>query len=434
MRAAVAIETLGCRLNQAESESMARRFAAAGYRLVSPSEGAAVHIVNTCTVTHVADRKSRHLLRVARRTNPEALVVAIGCYPHRARRELEGMVEVDVVLANEDKARVVEVLEAGGLTRGTSSGGASRHVRTRSTVKVQEGCNQFCAYCIVPFVRGRERSVPCDQVVHEVAERAREGYREVTLTGTEIGAYEPGLAGMVRRVLAESGIERLRLSSLRPRDLTPELLSLWSDGRLCPHVHIPLQSGSDAVLKRMGRPYSAAEYADAVARVREAVPHMSVTSDVLVGFPGETGEEFEESFAFCRAMRFGGIHVFAYSERPGTAAADMGHKVAEKEKALRSRRMLGLARESARRCRREYLGREAAVLWEREVADGVWTGYTDSYIRVFTRSHQPLRNAVTVSRLSGWRGEDLWAVPLPLHGASDGGGVVVSSDNDVRVQ
>ena len=390
---------------------MARQFAAAGYRVVSPSEGAAVHIVNTCTVTHVADRKSRHLLRLARRADPEALVVAIGCYPQRARRELESMAEVDVVLANEDKPRVFEVLEAGGLIGVKGGGGASPHVRTRSMVKVQEGCNQFCAYCIVPFVRGRERSLPPGEVVHEVAGRAKEGYREATLTGTEIGTYEPGLAAMVQRVLAESGIERLRLSSLRPRDLTPELLNLWNDGRLCPHAHIPLQSGSDAVLRRMGRPYSVAEYADAVARVREAVPRMSVTADVLVGFPGETGEEFEESFAFCRAMGFGGIHVFSYSERPGTAAADMGGKVAEKEKALRSKRMLELAKESARGYRQHYLGCEAAVLWEQEVGEGVWTGYTDNYIRVFTRSDRPLHNGITVARLTDWRGEDLWAAP-----------------------
>ncbi|MDY6917271.1 MAG: tRNA (N(6)-L-threonylcarbamoyladenosine(37)-C(2))-methylthiotransferase MtaB [Chloroflexota bacterium] len=407
----VAVETLGCRLNQAESESLARELSACGYRVVHAADGADVYVLNTCTVTHVADRKSRHLLRLARRRNPRALVIAIGCYPQRAMKELDGLEAVDVVLDNDRKGAILEVIKD-RCENGSDQGvGPSPVLRTRSMVKVQEGCNQFCTYCIVPYVRGGERSLPPDQVVREVAERAKEGYREATLTGTEIGAYEPGLATVVQRVLAESGIERLRLSSIRPRDLTPELLSLWNDVRLCPHVHIPLQSGSDTVLQRMGRPYSAAEYADAVALVREAVPRVSVSTDVLVGFPGETGEEFEESFAFCRAMGFGGIHVFTYSERPGTVAAGMGHKVAESQKALRSKRMLELAKESVHRYRRRYLGHEAAVLWEREVGNGVWTGYTDNYVRVFTRSDQPLHNAVTVARLTGWRGEDLWATP-----------------------
>lgn len=430
----VAVETLGCRLNQAESESLARRLAAAGYRLTYSSNRADVYILNTCTVTHIADRKSRHLLRLARRRNPRALVIAIGCYPQRAKEELLAMETADIVLGNGEKGALLEVLGERSVGGGGPPQGRWRPARTRSMVKIQEGCNQFCSYCIVPFVRGRERSVPLEEVVREVGERAAEGYREVTLTGTQIGRYEPGLPLLIGRLLMDTGISRLRVSSLRPRDLTPELLSLWNDARLCPHVHVPLQSGSDAVLQRMGRPYSAADYADAAARVRKAVPHVAITTDVMVGFPGETEEDFEASYGFCQSMGFARIHVFPYSERPGTAAAALPCGIPEQEKAARSGRMLELAREASRRYRRQFLGRDMMVLWEGEVERGVWVGLTENYMRAYARSDCPLRNAITAARLAGWRGEDLWAIPLASQRAGEGGGEVVSSDNDVRVQ
>ncbi len=404
----VALETLGCKLNQAESESVARQLAAAGYRIVHPSDGADIYILNTCTVTHVADRKSRHLLRLARRRNPGALIIAIGCYVERAPEELAGMEGVDIVLGNEEKARLVQVLSRGGAVNIAPAIDPSPMLRTRSMVKIQEGCNQFCSYCIVPLVRGRERSLPPEQIVDEVNARVALGYREVVLTGTQIGAYSPSLELVLRRVLAESDVARLRLSSLQPQDLSPQLIALWADGRLCRHLHLPLQSGSDRVLGRMRRRYSATDYQRAVAKVREAMPDTAITTDIMVGFPGESEEEFEQSYRFCQRMGFANIHVFPYSERPGTIAAQMPGKVAEEVKKERSARMLELARESALRFRRQFLGQTMAVLWEKETAEGVWSGLTDNYIRVFTKSTQKLKNRLMEAKITGWRNGGLW--------------------------
>jgi threonylcarbamoyladenosine tRNA methylthiotransferase MtaB len=409
----IALDTLGCRLNQAESESLARQFAEAGYRLTSASDGADIYILNTCTVTHIADRKSRHLLRMARRRNPDALIIAVGCYPQRASDELALLEEVDVVLGNDEKTRILEVLQDRSVIGGEPPNNAVSTLRTRSMVKVEEGCSQFCSYCIVPFVRGRERSIPIDEVVNEVKDRIDTGYQEVTLTGTQIGAYKPSLEMLVRRILNETDIGRLRLSSLRPQDLTPSFITLWNDDRLCPHLHLSLQSGSDSVLRRMRRQYSTADYQMIVAGVREAVPNVAITTDIMVGFPGETDEEFEEGYRFCQRMGFANIHVFSYSERPGTLAAEMPQKVAEKVKSVRSKRMLELARESASRFRERFLGRKSMVLWEREVERGLWVGLTENYIRVFACSNEPLRNRFTPARLDGWHNNDLWAVPVP---------------------
>ncbi|TEU03321.1 MAG: tRNA (N(6)-L-threonylcarbamoyladenosine(37)-C(2))-methylthiotransferase MtaB [Dehalococcoidia bacterium] len=398
----VALETLGCKLNQAESESLARQLAERGCRVVPPSDGAAIYILNTCTVTHIADRKSRHLLRLAQRRNPGAFIIAIGCYAERAPRELAQVTGVDMVLGNEEKARLLDVLEEQGLIS-TSSALLPQMHRTRSLVKVQEGCNQFCSYCIVPLVRGRERSLPLDEAVAEVRARVERGYREVVLTGTEIGSYRNSPELLIQSILIETGVERLRLSSLQPREITAGLLSLWQDSskRLCRHLHLPLQSGSDAVLRRMGRRYSTEDYAQAVARIREAIPDVAITTDVMVGFPGETDEDFAESYRFCQQMAFANIHVFPYSERPCTPATLMPEKIDELVKKERSEQMLKLARESARRFEEQFLGRTMMVLWEREVDDGVWVGLTDNYIRVVAQSKKPLKNWLIPARLGG---------------------------------
>jgi len=404
----VALETLGCKLNQAESESMVRQLAAAGYRIVQPSDGADVYILNTCTVTHVADRKSRHLLRLARRRNLNALIIAIGCYVERAPEEVAEVEEVDITLDNGEKAFLLQVLNQGGLMDTAPAINPSPMLRTRSMVKIQEGCNQFCSYCIVPVVRGRERSVSQEQIVDEVKARVAMGYREVVLTGTQIGAYSPSLELGLRSVLAESDVARLRLSSLQPQDLSPQLIALWADRRLCRHLHLPLQSGSDRVLVRMRRRYSTTDYEQAVTMVREAIPDIAITTDIMVGFPGENEEEFEQSYRFCQRMGFANIHVFTYSERPGTAALQMSDKVPEEVKKERSVVMLGLARESALRFRQQFLGRTMAVLWEQETEEEVWSGLTDNYIRVFTKSSQRLENKLLETRITGWRNGGLW--------------------------
>jgi threonylcarbamoyladenosine tRNA methylthiotransferase MtaB len=390
----IALDTVGCKLNQAETQLLARQLARAGYRLVAPEDGADVYVLNTCTVTRVADGKCRRLLKSARRRNPGALVVAIGCYVERDRQELAQIKGVDLVLDNSQKMDLLPRLEQSG--RLLRPGAVSSHAdfRTRAFIKVQDGCNNFCSYCIVPMVRGREKSLPLEQVLDEVKSRVADGYKEVVLTGTEIGAYNDkgiGLKELLRRILADTGVARLRLSSLQPQEITPALIGLWQDERLCRHFHLSLQSGSGAVLKRMKRRYTTADYKRAVELIRKAVPGAAVTTDVIVGFPGETEAEFRESYDFARQMDFARIHVFTYSPRPGTKAADTPRQVDDKIKRERSRRMLALGRACVRSFRKGFLGQTLMVLWEKETG-GVWSGLTDNYIRAHTRSDDDLAN------------------------------------------
>jgi len=390
----IALDTVGCKLNQAETQLLARQLARAGYRLVAPEDGADVYVLNTCTVTRVADGKCRRLLKSARRRNPGALVVAIGCYVERDRQELAQIKGVDLVLDNSQKMDLLPRLEQSG--RLLRPGAVSSHAdfRTRAFIKVQDGCNNFCSYCIVPMVRGREKSLPLEQVLDEVKSRVADGYKEVVLTGTEIGAYNDkgiGLKELLRRILADTGVARLRLSSLQPQEITPALIGLWQDERLCRHFHLSLQSGSGAVLKRMKRRYTTADYKRAVELIRKAVPGAAVTTDVIVGFPGETEAEFRESYDFARQMDFARIHVFTYSPRPGTKAADTPRQVDDKIKRERSRRMLALGRACVRSFRKGFLGQTLMVLWEKETG-GVWSGLTDNYIRAYTKSDQDLTN------------------------------------------
>jgi threonylcarbamoyladenosine tRNA methylthiotransferase MtaB len=397
----VALETVGCKLNQAETQLLSRQFARAGYRLVPLEDGADVYVLNTCTVTHVADGKCRRLLKSARRRNPSALVVAIGCYVERARRELTQMKGVDLVLDNRQKMDLLLRLKEYGYPVHPGASSTRADFRTRAFIKVQDGCDNFCSYCIVPLVRGREKSVPPDRVIDEVKALVADGYREVVLTGTEIGAYSHegvGLKELLQLILKETRVARLRLSSIQPQEITPEFLGLWADERLCRHFHLSLQSGSDTVLKRMKRCYSTSDYQRAVDLIRQAVPGVAITTDVIVGFPGETEVEFEQSYSFCKQMQFARIHVFSYSPRPGTQAALMPHQVEVKVKRERSRRMLALARASIHNFRRRFLGKTLLVLWEKETG-GVWSGLTDNYIRAYTKSDQDLTNQMLPVKL-----------------------------------
>jgi len=398
----VALETVGCKLNQAETQLLSRQFARAGYRLVPPDDGADVYVLNTCTVTHVADGKCRRLLKSARRRNPSALVVAIGCYVERARRELTQMKGVDLVLDNRQKMDLLLRLKEYGYPAHPGASSTRADFRTRAFIKVQDGCDNFCSYCIVPLVRGRGKSQPLERVISEVKTRVADGYQEVVLTGTEIGAYRyegTGLKELLQLILKETRVARLRLSSLQPQEITPELLGLWADERLCRQFHLSLQSGSDAVLKQMKRRYSTSDYQRAVALIRQAVPGVAITTDVIVGFPSETEAEFEQSYSFCKQMQFARIHVFSYSPRPGTQAALMPHQVEDKVKRERSRRMLALGRACVRSFRRKFLGKTLLVLWEKETC-GVWSGLTDNYIRVYTKSDQDLTNQILPVKLA----------------------------------
>ncbi len=412
----IALDSLGCKLNQAETELLARQFAEAGYRLVAPTDGADVYILNTCTVTHIADSKSRHQLRLAHRRNPDALVVATGCYAEQARHELAQIEGVDLVVGNEEKPHLLRLLrESGRLgnpahTPGDSTGHPYDGFRTRAFIKVQDGCRNFCSYCIVPLVRGREKSLPADQVVAEVRHRLAQGYKEVVLTGVKIGAYNyngVNLKGLLEHILAETDVTRLRLSSLQPQEISPELIGLWRDRRLCPHFHLSLQSGSNGVLSRMKRRYSVSDYEQSVSLIRSLVPEAAITTDIIVGFPGETDGEFEESYDFCQRLGFARIHVFPYSPRRGTEAAQFPHPVVSQIKKQRSQKMLALAQDSAQNFRRQFLGKVMPILWEKQ-SDGIWSGLTANYIKVYTKSDENLTNKLQTVKLVEVSGDGVW--------------------------
>ncbi|MFO8009712.1 MAG: tRNA (N(6)-L-threonylcarbamoyladenosine(37)-C(2))-methylthiotransferase MtaB [Dehalococcoidia bacterium] len=415
----VALQTVGCKLNQAETEFLARRFARGGFNIVSPTDNPDVYVLNTCTVTHVADRKCRQYLRAFHRGNPNALVVATGCYTQRD----EGAVRVDgvdITVDNAGKERLVETVRR-ELGLGEMNGNREREVvprerqRFRAMVKVQDGCSHGCGYCIVPYVRGGEWSVPVDEVLDEIKARESEGCGEVVLTGTRIGAYHyEGIDGLLSRILEETSIPRIRLSSLQPGELSGHLIDLWqSSDRLCRHLHMSLQSGSDPVLTRMRRRYSIAEYEAAMNAVRGKMPDMAITTDVIAGFPGETEEEFEESYRFCEKAGFAGMHIFPYSKRGGTPADRMPKQVPDRVKRARSRRLLELAEESAVSFRRSFESGKMTVLWEERKDGDLWVGHTGNYIKVYTRSSETLVGRLSMTELGSEYEQGLWGEICP---------------------
>ena len=419
----VAIHTHGCKLNQADSQTLARQFREAGYRVVGTTDAADVVVLNTCTVTATADAKARQFLRAARRRNPGAVVVATGCYAQRAPVDVEGMAEVSLVIGNTGKASLVDsvqgVVEAqtpvpdAPLPPGLSGAGE----RTRAMVKIQEGCDQVCAYCIVPKVRGRERSIGPEDIVAEINRHVSEGCLEVALTGTQLGTYGfdiPGadLPRLLERILDETSVERLRVSSLQAHEITEPLMELWQDRRLMPHFHIPLQSGCDATLKAMRRRYDTSQFAASVDAVRNMYPDAGITTDVIVGFPGEDAADFAASLAFASVMAFSDMHVFPYSSRPGTSAVFFREQVLETEKRARMAEMLALSADCSRAFRERQLGAVRPVLWERAATSDVWSGLTDNYLRVRTASDWRLSNRVTNARLIELEGDRVLAEVL----------------------
>ena len=402
-RIRVALDTLGCKLNQAETEFLGRQLVGSGYRLVSSDDETDIYILNSCTVTHIADRKSRHLLRMAHAWNPAAFIIATGCYAQRLPQELSRIAGVNLVLSNEQKLFIPRLLEERGYSNEPVAACESLShdgLRTRAFIKVQDGCSNFCTYCIVPLVRGGEKSIPPVQVIDQIRQRTVDGNKEVVLTGTEIGAYNHDgirLKHLLRQALAKTEVVRLRLSSLQPQEISSELIELWRDQRLCRHFHLSLQSGSDSVLARMKRRYSAGNYQQTVALIRNMLPEVAITTDIIVGFPGETEAEFEESFSFCQRMEFARIHVFPYSPRERTLAARLPEQVAEKVKKQRSQRMMALAEESSENFRQQFIGRNIIVLWEKQ-SGGLWSGHTDNYIKVYARNSEDLTNKIKEAR------------------------------------
>ena len=425
MQVKVYIDTHGCKLNQADSQVIAKSFERAGYSVVSNSSVADVHVVNTCTVTRVADKKARQALRRVSKRKPQALLVATGCYAQRDPESLVRIAGLDLVVGNTGKnelvERVREALENKYETNPPEEPSQSviRPVsRTRVMVKIQEGCNQICAYCIVPKVRGRERSVHPNDLVGRIAEHVAEGYKEVVLTGTQLGSYGfdiPGtsLKKLLERILMETSVPRLRVSSLQPQEITPDLLDLWANPRLCRHFHVPLQSGSAEVLRRMKRRYIPAQYERQVDQIKTMVPEVGITTDVIVGFPGEPDRAFDETYQLCRRIGFSKIHVFPYSARPGTTAAHFSDQIETKVKEERAEQLLDLSREQGKQFRHGLVGSRQSVLWEsRSSVPGaqIWSGFSSNYIRASTVSSSNLRNQISLTDLQHVDGEIVWGV------------------------
>ena len=412
----VSVLTLGCKLNQADSEVIARRLARNGVRVVDRAvAGAAAFVINSCSVTHVADRKARHLVRMARRLSPNADIVLTGCYAETAPADIAKQTGADAVLPNASKPEIPDRLLERLRDRGDPSAGCPNLIRgdlrTRAFIKIQEGCNELCAFCIVPYTRGRETSVSIDSVVAEVRAREADGVQEVVLTGTQLGNYgrdtgerDQGPRRLLEGLLERTSVPRIRLSSLQAQDISPALLDLWKDRRLCPHFHLPLQSGSNSVLRRMRRRYSVDEYRRAVALIHDHIPDVAITTDVIAGFPAEEQSDFEATIGLCREMDFAAIHAFPYSRRPHTAAALMHNHLPPPVRRARLERLLQLGRETSLAFRRRFLGCTMQVLWE-EDRGGRWQGLTGNYIRVYASDVQNLSNRLLPTRLAALEDE-----------------------------
>ena len=416
-----ALHNLGCKVNSYETEAMQQLLEEAGYEIVSFHEKADVYIINTCSVTNIADRKSRQMLHRAKKQNPEAVVVAAGCYVQSAAEELKADLAVDVIIGNNKKQDLVPILEEYFKDRTDSS-----HVieinetheyerlsihkiadHTRAFLKVQDGCNQFCSYCIIPYTRGRVRSRRPEEVVAEVRELAAAGYQEVVLTGIHLSSYgmdfkeeeRENLLSLIRQVHEVEGIRRIRLGSLEPRIITDDFAkALASMPKFCPHFHLSLQSGCDETLKRMNRHYTTEEYAAGCDILRRYFDNPAITTDVIVGFPGETEEEFEATKAFLERIGFYEMHIFKYSRRAGTRADRMPEQVPEQIKNVRSEALLLLEKQMSKAYRESFLGKKKTVLLEEKTEIGgraYMIGHTMEYVKAVVPYADDLKNKMT---------------------------------------
>ena len=412
-----ALHNLGCKVNAYETEAMQELLEQAGYEIVPFKEGADIYIINTCTVTNMADRKSRQMLHRARKMNPDAIIVAAGCYV-QTKDEEEKLDEcIDIVIGNNRKKDIVEILEEYEGKKQTVQKDVIdiNHTKeyeelhlsktaehTRAYLKVQDGCNQFCTYCIIPYARGRVRSRRKEDVVEEVKNLVKNGYQEVVLTGIHLSSYgvdfeeAEDLLSLILAVHEVEGLKRIRLGSLEPRIITEKFVQTISGlEKMCPHFHLSLQSGCNATLKRMNRKYTAEEYYEKCELLRKYFEHPALTTDVIVGFPGETEEEFQQSMSFVDKVNFYETHIFKYSKREGTKAAVMPDQVPEQVKTVRSNQLLALNEKKQKEFEQYYLGKSVEVLMEEEIEkDGKYfqTGHTKEYIRIAVESEENWQN------------------------------------------
>ena len=400
----VAFHTLGCKVNHHDSDIMAALFQDAGYAVVDFGELADVYVINTCTVTHLSDRKSRQMIRRAASLNPEATIVVCGCYAQTSPAELQGLPEVDLIVGTNERHKVVDAVEIFRENRQKAVYLPDDeemfhfenlpHERvsgmTRAYVKIQEGCDQFCTYCVIPYARGPLRSRSEEDTLEEIRQLVEKGYKEVILTGIHIGAYGKGvkdntgdLTHLCKRIIAETDIQCLRLGSVEVTEITDEMIDLiQNEPRMAQQLHLPLQSGCDATLKRMNRPYTTGDFREQMRNIRGKMPHIAITTDLMVGFPGETDEEFRESLIFANDIAFSGMHIFKYSIRGGTPAAEMTNQVDPKIKDKRAKQMADVASKNKRDYEERFIGQTVAVLLEEKIDDNKWVGHTSNYLYV----------------------------------------------------
>ncbi len=411
----VCLTNLGCKLNQAELEHLARDFADAGYLVTGDLAQADLHVVNTCTVTHVAARDSRKVARRGRRLNPAIRTVLTGCYVASDPQEARRSTGADLIVPNHEKADLLAAVETAFPEVARPQIATDRDPpyappefgNARALVKIEDGCNMPCAFCIIPQTRGRQRSRAPEAILDEVTRLTEAGFPEVVVTGVQISAYRHrggGLYELTTRLLEETGTRRLRLTSIAPWQFDRRLLGLFDTGRLCRHFHLSLQSGSDRTLERMKRPYSTSAFRALLGHIRDRVPNVAITTDVIAGFPGESESDFEAGLEFVRTAGFARVHVFPYSPRPGTTAATMAGQVDPDVRKNRVRRLLAVASEAERTFVGNSIGQTAEVLWEAR-KNGAWRGTSDNYIRVVARSDRELSRQLTRSRIIGRNGD-----------------------------
>lgn len=459
----VALHNLGCKVNSYEIEVMQQMLQEKGYTIVPFDEIADIYIVNTCTVTNIADRKSRQMLHRAKQKNPNALVVAVGCYVQTGREDVEQDPCIDLAIGNNRKKDLAAILEEYlGEAVTTTTVIDINHTaeyeemtlkqtaeHTRAYIKIQDGCNQFCSYCVIPYARGRVRSRRAEDIMKEITGMAQAGYREIVLTGIHISSYgidfdeeawkrgesisvlkedeerrdysgSSKLIDLLERIHDIEGIERIRIGSLEPRIITEETAARMAAlPKLCPHFHLSLQSGCDATLRRMNRKYTSEEYAESVALLRKVFDHPAITTDVIVGFPGETEEEFAQTKAFLEQISFFEMHIFKYSKRAGTRAAVMPDQVPDQVKTARSAELLAMEKEQSKRFRAHYIGRKAEVLLEETKQIGgreYVLGHTGDYVKVAVpvaeSGRQPLTNTVVCGRVEGFLNDEILLMPM----------------------
>lgn len=418
----VAFYTLGCKVNQYETEAMIELFEHAGYEHVPSEEYADVYVINTCTVTHMSDRKSRQYIRRVKKKNPNSVIVVVGCYSQVAPEEILDIEEVNLVMGTNDRRHIVEKVESVNCNDKISTVDDIMKVkefeeieitqtngRTRAFMKIQDGCDRFCTYCIIPYARGRVRSRDLDNIVEEVKILAEKGYKEVVLTGIHVASYgkdikdkEVRLLDVIKAVNEIDGIERIRTSSVEPILFTDEFVEEISKmEKVCPHFHLSLQSGCDSTLDRMNRRYTTKEYKEIVDRLREAMPDVAITTDVIVGFPGETNEEFKQTYEFLKDIELSQMHIFKYSPRKGTPAASMDNQIDPQIKHMRSEKLIALSKQNFDKFAEKFIGREMDVLFEEKTKSGKYEGLTTNYMRVEAMSDEDISGQIRKVKIIG---------------------------------